>query len=70
MAVEQTSRQYRFDHRHLIVDNVPQTVAFYEGTLGAKKVQELEFRWVPVVRLDLNGMSVTISGQLHKPQPM
>ena len=65
MAAEQTSMQYRFDHRHLIVDDVPKTVAFYEGVLGAKKVQELEFKGVPVVRLDLNGMPVTISRQLH-----
>jgi lactoylglutathione lyase len=66
MAIEQTPVQYRFDHRHLIVDDVPKTVAFYEGALGAKKVQELEFRGVPVVRMDLHGTPVNISGQLHK----
>ena len=63
MAIGQTSVQYRFDHRHLIVDDVPKTVAFYEGALGAKKVQELEFRGVPVVRMDLHGTPVNISGQ-------
>ena len=56
--------QYKLDHRHLVVDDVPKTVAFYEGVLGAKKVQEVEFRGVPVVRLDLNGLPLTISGQL------
>jgi glyoxylase I family protein len=66
MAIEQTPVQYRFDHRHLIVDDVPKTVAFYEGALGATKVQELEFRGVPVVRMDLHGTPVNISGQLHK----
>jgi catechol 2,3-dioxygenase-like lactoylglutathione lyase family enzyme len=65
MAIEQTSVQYRFDHRHLVVDDVAKTVAFYEGVLGAKKVKELEFRGVPVVSLDLNGTPVNISGQLH-----
>ncbi|HJY83942.1 MAG TPA: VOC family protein [Candidatus Binatia bacterium] len=65
MAIEQTAVQYRFDHRHLIVDDVPKTVAFYEGVLGAKKVQELEFRGVPVVLMDLHGTPVNISGQLH-----
>ena len=65
MAIGQTSVQYRFDHRHLIVDDVLKTVAFYEGVLGAKRVQELEFRGVPVVLMDLNGTPVNISGQLH-----
>lgn len=65
MAIRQTSVQYRFDHRHLIVDDVAKTVAFYEEVLGAKRVQELEFRGVPVVLMDLNGTPVNISGQLH-----
>ena len=56
---------YRFHHRHLIVDDVPKTVAFYEGTLGAKKVQEMEFRGIPIVRLELEGLPLTISQQIH-----
>ena len=56
---------YRFHHRHLIVDEVPKTVAFYEGTLGATKVQEMEFRGIPIVRLELEGMPLTISQQIH-----
>ena len=56
---------YRFHHRHLIVDDVPQTAAFYEGTLGAKKVQEMEFRGLPIVRLELDGLPLTISQQIH-----
>lgn len=59
-----TQVQYKLDHRHLIVDDVPKTVAFYEEVLGAKKVQEVEFRGIPVVRLTLNGLPLTISGQL------
>ena len=43
---------YRFHHRHLIVADVAKTVAFYEGTLGAKKVQEMEFHGIPIVRLE------------------
>src|SRR5260370_20967324 len=65
MAAGQPAVQYRFDHRHLIVDDVPKTVAFYEGVLGAKKVQELEVRGVPVVLMDLQGTAGDISGQLH-----
>src|SRR6266852_2860238 len=65
MAAGQPAVQYRFDHRHLIVDDGHKTVAFYEGVLGAKKVQELEVRGVPVVLMDLNGTPVNISGQLH-----
>ena len=56
---------YSFNHRHLIVDDVPKTVAFYEGTLGAKKVQEMEFRGIPIVRLELDGLPLTISQQIH-----
>ena len=56
---------YSFNHRHLIVDDVPKTVAFYEGMLGAKKVQELEFRGIPIVRLELDGLPLTISQQIH-----
>jgi catechol 2,3-dioxygenase-like lactoylglutathione lyase family enzyme len=56
---------YRFHHRHLIVDEVPKTAAFYEGTLGAKKVQEMEFRGIPIVRLELDGLPLTISQQIH-----
>jgi len=56
---------YRFHHRHLIVADVTKTVAFYENTLGAKKVQETEFRGRPIVRLELDGMPLTISQQIH-----
>lgn len=56
---------YRFNHRHLVVEDVPKTVAFYEGTLGAKKVQEMEFRGIPIVRLELDGLPLTISKQIH-----
>jgi catechol 2,3-dioxygenase-like lactoylglutathione lyase family enzyme len=65
MAEEQNSVQYNFHHRHLIVDDVVKTVAFYEGVLGAKKVRELEFRGIPVVQLELEGLPLTISRQLH-----
>lgn len=64
MATGQTVN-YSFNHRHLIVDDVPKTVAFYEGTLGAKKVQEMEFRGVPIVRLEMDGLPLTISQPIH-----
>ena len=56
---------YRFHHRHLIVADVAKTAAFYENTLGAKKVQEMEFRGIPIVRLELDGLPLTISQQIH-----
>ena len=56
---------YSFNHRHLVVDDVPKTAAFYEGTLGAKRVQEMEFRGIPIVRLELNGLPLTISRRIH-----
>ena len=56
---------YTFNHRHLIVDDVPKTVAFYQDTLGAKKIQELEFRGIPIVRLEMDGLPLTISQQIH-----
>lgn len=64
MAIGHTVN-YRFNHRHLIVDDVQRTVAFYEDTLGAKKVQEMEFRGIPIVRLELDGLPLTISQQIH-----
>ena len=33
---------YRHGHQHLVVDDVPKTVAFYEQVFGAAKVSELE----------------------------
>src|SRR5258708_3432283 len=59
-----TPVQYKLDHRHLIVDDVAKTAAFYENTLGAKRIEALELRGVPIVRLDLNGLTLTVSGQL------
>jgi catechol 2,3-dioxygenase-like lactoylglutathione lyase family enzyme len=56
---------YSFNHRHLIVADVAKTVAFYESTLGARKVQEMEFRGRPIVRLELDGLPLTISQQIH-----
>ena len=56
---------YSFNHRHLVVDDVPKTAVFYEGTLGAKRVQEMEFRGIPIVRLELDGLPLTISQQIH-----
>ena len=63
MAAQQVT--YSFNHRHLIVDDVPKTVAFYEDTLGAKKIQELEFRGIPIVRLEMDGLPLTVSQQIH-----
>ena len=65
MTTESTSVHYSFNHRHLIVEDVPQTVAFYEDVLGATKVQEMEFQGIAVVRLKLDDLPLTISEQIH-----
>ena len=65
MTTESTSVHYSFNHRHLIVEDVPLTVAFYEGVLGATKVQEMEFQGIAVVRLKLDDLPLTISEQIH-----
>lgn len=57
---------YRFDHRHLVVEDVPTTVAFYVSVLGARKIHEFEYDGVPVVNLEMDGISITVSGQLEK----
>ena len=57
--------QARFDHQHLIVENVEETVAFYEGILGAQKTEIKEIAGVPFVMMDMNGTRLTISNQLH-----
>ena len=61
-----TAVNYSFNHRHLVVDNVPETVAFYEGTLGAKKVQEMEFKGTTIIRMELDGLPLTISGEIQE----
>ena len=57
--------QARFDHQHLIVENVEETVAFYEGILGAQKTEVKEITGVPTVVMDMNGTRLIISGQLQ-----
>ena len=57
--------KYRFHHRHLVVDDVEKTVTFYRDVLGARKVQEVVYRGRPIVGLEMEGMSLTISNQLH-----
>ena len=57
--------QARFDHQHLIVENVEETVAFYEGILGAQKTEVKAVGGVPIVVMDMNGTRLIISGQLH-----
>lgn len=56
---------YRFHHRHLVVDDVEKTVEFYEDVLGARQVQRVVHQGVPVVGLEMEGLSLTVSGQLH-----
>jgi catechol 2,3-dioxygenase-like lactoylglutathione lyase family enzyme len=55
---------YRFDHQHLVVDNVEETATFYEKYFGAKRTATTAINGVPVVRLDLQGTPIVVSGPL------
>lgn len=56
--------RYRFDHRHLSVEDVEGTARFYENMFGARRVYEELVRGVQVIRLNLDGMWITVSGEL------
>jgi predicted metal-dependent enzyme (double-stranded beta helix superfamily) len=55
---------YHLAHQHLVVADVPQTVAFYERTFGATRLEETQVNDVPLVRLDLHGTPILISGEI------
>jgi hypothetical protein len=42
---------YRLTYQHLVVPDVPRTVAFYERMFGATRVEETRVHDVPCVRL-------------------
>jgi 3-mercaptopropionate dioxygenase len=56
--------QAHFDHQHLIVENVEETVAFYESIMGAEQIGVLEVHGKQVVSMDLNGTRLVISRQV------
>jgi 3-mercaptopropionate dioxygenase len=55
---------FRLAHQHLVVPDVPKTVAFYEQTFGAAKVAEIQVNGVPLVFLQLDGSEVWVSGEI------
>jgi predicted metal-dependent enzyme (double-stranded beta helix superfamily)/predicted enzyme related to lactoylglutathione lyase len=55
---------YRLSHQHLVVRDVPHTVTFYERVFGAVKIEETQINDIAVVRLDLNGTTMLISGEI------
>jgi 3-mercaptopropionate dioxygenase len=55
---------YRHAHQHLVVDDVGQTVAFYEEVFGAAKIDETLVNGVPVVCLRLEDTDVWVSGPI------
>jgi predicted metal-dependent enzyme (double-stranded beta helix superfamily) len=55
---------YRLGYQHLVVPNVTDTVAFYERMFGATPVAETRVNDVPLVRLDLHGTELWVSGAL------
>ena len=57
--------QARLEHQHMVVDNVEETVAFYEAILGAEKAPATASDGPPVVCLDLNGARLVISGPVE-----
>jgi predicted metal-dependent enzyme (double-stranded beta helix superfamily)/predicted enzyme related to lactoylglutathione lyase len=55
---------FRLAHQHLVVPDVPKTVAFYEQIFGAAKVEEMQVNGVPLVFLQLDGSEVWVSGEI------
>jgi hypothetical protein len=55
---------YRLTYQHLVVPDVPHTVSFYERIFGATRVEETQVNGVPLVRLDLHGTELWVSGEI------
>jgi predicted metal-dependent enzyme (double-stranded beta helix superfamily)/predicted enzyme related to lactoylglutathione lyase len=55
---------YRLAHQHLVVDDVANTVAFYEQILGAAKIEARHVNGVLLVVLQLDRSEVWVSGQI------
>src|SRR5262245_9563916 len=55
---------FRLAHQHLVVPDVPKTVAFYEQVFGAAKIEEIQVNGVPLVSLQLVGSEVWVSGEI------
>ena len=55
---------YWLDHRHLSVDDIEGTAQFYQNVFGARRIYSELVRGVPVIRLNLQGLWITISGTL------
>jgi predicted enzyme related to lactoylglutathione lyase len=55
---------YRLAWQHLVVADVSQTVAFYELIFGAQVMENTQVNGVPLVRLDLHGGEILISGAI------
>jgi predicted enzyme related to lactoylglutathione lyase len=53
---------YRLAHQHLVVADVSQTAGFYERVFGATRIEETQVNDVPLIRLDLHGTPLLISG--------
>jgi predicted enzyme related to lactoylglutathione lyase len=55
---------YRHVHQHLVVQDVPKTVAFYEQVFGAAKTDETLVNGVSLVQLRLDDSEVWVSGEI------
>jgi predicted metal-dependent enzyme (double-stranded beta helix superfamily)/predicted enzyme related to lactoylglutathione lyase len=55
---------YRLAYQHLVVADVPHTVSFYERIFGATRIEETQVNGVPLVRLDLHGGELWVSGAI------
>jgi predicted metal-dependent enzyme (double-stranded beta helix superfamily) len=55
---------FRLAHQHLVVADVPQTVAFYEQIFGAARVEEVQVNGMPLVYLHLDAGEVWVSGEI------
>jgi predicted metal-dependent enzyme (double-stranded beta helix superfamily)/predicted enzyme related to lactoylglutathione lyase len=55
---------FRLAHQHLVVNDVWETVAFYEQMFGAAKVEEVQVNGLPLVCLRLDGGEIWVSGEI------
>jgi predicted metal-dependent enzyme (double-stranded beta helix superfamily) len=55
---------YRLTYQHLVVPDVLHTVSFYERIFGATRIEETQVNNVPLIRLDMHGTELWVSGEI------
>ena len=60
---------WSYDHVHLKASDLEKTVRYYEANFGAAKKFSRPFRGTTIVGLDLNGMTLLVSGAAEGENP-